>query len=483
MIRRIGRQVECRALGVRAIDKKVTVHNTCVNDHILSVFKDKSNDEVATAMKGKVMNFTTDRRTYLKLSVLAASAAVGLTACGQGGAADGPVTLRFAWWGGDVRHKLTEKIIENFNAAHPNITVKGEYSDWSGYWDKLATQVAANDSPDIIQMDEKYVREYGDRGALFDLKQIKDLQTKDYDPITLNTGEVDGKLVGLVAGIGTLAIAANLNVLKEAEVELPDDTTWSWDDYLELGREIGKKIPGTMGVGIGTTDGDLYIWARQHGDRLYDDDGNVVIKPETLASFWRRLLTASQTGATGKPSAFIEASTAALDQTPMATGKMGLTAMWNTQLVAFAGAHGEDLKLLRLPGESQAVERGAYYKSSMFWSVSARTKNQEAAQIFLNYLVNDQASGDLLLAERGVPANNVVRAAIADKVDATGRLAIEYTDAIADEVRPAPPITPAGGSAIDAILARYASDILFERVTPEAAAPAFIKELSDSIKK
>lgn len=238
-----------------------------------------------------------------------------------------------------------------------------------------------------------------------------------------------------------------------------------------------------MGVGIGTTDGDLYVWARQHGDRLYDDSGNVVIKPETLASFWQRLLTASQTGATGKPAQFIEASTAPLDQTPMATGKMGFTAMWNTQLTAFAGAHGENLKLLRMPGESQAVERGAYYKSSMFWSVSSRTKRQEAAQTFLNYLVNDQAAGDLLLAERGVPANNVVRAAIADKVDATGKMAIEFTDAIADEVRPAPPITPAGGSAIESMLARYASDVLFERVTPEAAAPIFINELSDAIKK
>ena len=42
MIRRIGRQVECRALGVRAIDKKVTVHNTCVNDHILSVLRTRA---------------------------------------------------------------------------------------------------------------------------------------------------------------------------------------------------------------------------------------------------------------------------------------------------------------------------------------------------------------------------------------------------------------------------------------------------------
>lgn len=195
------------------------------------------------------MQFTPDRRTYLKMSMLAASAAVGLAACGKAGASEGPVALRFSWWGGDVRHKLTQKIIDNFNAAHPDIIVKGEYSDWTGYWDKLATQVAANDAPDIIQMDEKYVREYGDRGALLDLHGFEDLQTQDYAPITLETGDVDGKLVGLVAGIGTLAIAANLDLLEKAGIELPDDEKWSWDDYLELGREIWEESSGHHGRG------------------------------------------------------------------------------------------------------------------------------------------------------------------------------------------------------------------------------------------
>jgi multiple sugar transport system substrate-binding protein len=78
-----------------------------------------------------------------KAAAALAVLALALTGCGGSSpvASDGTVTLRFSWWGSDVRHKMTEKLIAAFEAENPNIKIKGEYGDWSGYWDKLATQV------------------------------------------------------------------------------------------------------------------------------------------------------------------------------------------------------------------------------------------------------------------------------------------------------------------------------------------------------
>lgn len=433
------------------------------------------------------MNYSPTRRSYLKLSAAVAASVLALSGCAAAGtpAADetGPVTLRFTWWGGDARQKATQQVIDAFHAENPNITVVGEYSDWNGYWDKLATQVAANDAPDIIQMDEKYVREYGDRGALLDIKKLSGLDTSGIERDTLKSGEVDGKLVGLVTGVATFCIAANPSVLAKAGVAMPDDTTWSWEDYRKLGEQISGSGTGATGVGVQYGDQDLYIWARQNGDRLYDDAGKVVIKPETLVSFWKHTLELSTFGAGPKPSAIIENASASLNQTALAKNEMGLAGVFSTQLTAFSGAAGQELKLLRLPGESSAEERGAYYKPSMFWSVSSRSKHQKAAEKFLNYLTNSQTAGDIMLTERGIPANTKIREAIGPKLNATDKAAIDFTDAIADEVRPAPPITPAGGSTILDILSRYTSDILFERTTPEKAAQPFIDELSSSLRK
>ncbi len=150
---------------------------------------------------------TAGRRLRALAAVAIATTLLAASACGgdSGGggdsaAADEPVTLRFTWWGGDTRTKLTQQAIDAYKKDHPNVTIKGEFGEWSGYWDKLATTVAANDAPDIIQMDEKYLREYADRGALLDLKKAEGLDTGKFEPDTLSAGEFDGGLYGLNAG-------------------------------------------------------------------------------------------------------------------------------------------------------------------------------------------------------------------------------------------------------------------------------------------
>ena len=72
-------------------------------------------------------------------------------------------------WGNDSRLKLTEEAVTAFEQANPGITVQVENSEFGSYWDKLATQTAANDAPDVIQMDESYIAAYGGRSALLDL--------------------------------------------------------------------------------------------------------------------------------------------------------------------------------------------------------------------------------------------------------------------------------------------------------------------------
>ena len=84
------------------------------------------------------------------------------------------MTLSFTWWGNDVRHEITEQLIAAFEAEHENITIEPQYTDWAGYWDKLATTVAAGDAPDIIQMDEKQLSTYAANGVLLDLGTLGD---------------------------------------------------------------------------------------------------------------------------------------------------------------------------------------------------------------------------------------------------------------------------------------------------------------------
>ena len=79
-----------------------------------------------------------------------------------------------------------------------------ENSEWTGYWDKLATQTAANDSPDVIQMDEAYIAAYGGRVRCSTWAPSTVLDLSAMDAKVLETGKVDGTLVGAPIGVATL---------------------------------------------------------------------------------------------------------------------------------------------------------------------------------------------------------------------------------------------------------------------------------------
>lgn len=90
-------------------------------------------------------------------------------ASGSEGDSSGKIELRMTWWGSQTRHDLTTKVIQLFEEKHPGITIKPEYSGWDGYFDKLTTQVAGSNAPDIIQMDYAFLTDFARRGALLDL--------------------------------------------------------------------------------------------------------------------------------------------------------------------------------------------------------------------------------------------------------------------------------------------------------------------------
>ena len=49
--------------------------------------------------------------------------------------------------GGNGRHQVTLKALEEFHKQHPNINVKAEYTGWDGHLSRLTTQIAGGTAP------------------------------------------------------------------------------------------------------------------------------------------------------------------------------------------------------------------------------------------------------------------------------------------------------------------------------------------------
>jgi ABC-type glycerol-3-phosphate transport system substrate-binding protein len=83
------------------------------------------------------------RRDFLRLSA-AAGAGAALTAYGLPVLAqeEGPVDLRFIWWGGQLRADITTQVIQMFVAQHPNVNFTYEFLSFNDYWTLLTAQAA-----------------------------------------------------------------------------------------------------------------------------------------------------------------------------------------------------------------------------------------------------------------------------------------------------------------------------------------------------
>src|SRR5215212_10653594 len=151
------------------------------------------------------------------LVLLAVGCAPGTAGQGGGGGGEsGQVALRMSTWGNDSRLKLTEEAVAAFEKANPGTTVQVENSEFSSYWDKLATQTAGNNAPDVIQMDESYIAAYGGRGALLDLStksSVLDLSVMDAK--VLDTGKVNDTLVGAPVGVALFSVGVNPALLQK----------------------------------------------------------------------------------------------------------------------------------------------------------------------------------------------------------------------------------------------------------------------------
>lgn len=432
-------------------------------------------------------------RRRFQLGAAALALSILATGCGapggSGGSGDnGQVTLRFAWWGNEYLNAQTDKVIAAFEASHPNIKIKAEPGEWSSYWDKLATKTAANDAPDVIQMDQKYIAEYGGRGALADLSKQGGIDTSKLDKEALASGQYDGAQYGLSTGQNAYVIMANTKVFEAAGVPVPDDKTWTWKDFVDTAAKISAAGDGkSYGAAYGSNEADLIIWLRQHGENLYSQDGRLDFGTDTAASFWERLKEQRDSKASPPATVATEDSGAGLEESLFGTNRVGMAWWWTNQLGSLEATTGSSIKMLRAPSlDGASAANGMYYKPTMFWSASSRSKHPQQAAEFINYLANSPEAGAILMTDRGVPANSEIVSGITPSLKPADTTVVGFLKDIAPDIKEAPPVPPVGAGSVQNVIKRYTDEVLYDRLTPQAAAEAFKKEVQgmlDSARK
>jgi multiple sugar transport system substrate-binding protein len=441
--------------------------------------------------KGRTMAI--NRRQFLigAGGLAAAATTMGLAGCAPGSGGDsgsqggggegGAAELALAWWGNPTRNKNTEAMIAAYTQANPNVKITGQPGEFNSYWDKLATQTAGGTAPDIIQMDMAYIAEYGTRGALLDLK---DVDVSKFVEGTVDSGKINDTLVGVNAGINSALFFANPTVFEKAKMELPDDTTWTWDQMAEVGAEVASKAGVPFGIASVMGSDPLFAtFLRQNGKELFTPDGLGFEAAEAQA-WYDMMIKFQKAKALGTPEQISEESAKPLDQSALVTGKTAMQYYNSNQLEAVSAAAGGDYLMEMVRGPSltgKATERKTWYKASMLWSASAKTKNPDAAVAWINWFANDPAAADIDKAERGIPPNSEILAGVTPKLSDAQKVVAKYITDIKPEVANTPIAPPPGGGTLAEVLFRNGIDVLFGRTSSADAAQKFVDEVKSNL--
>ena len=161
----------------------------------------------------------------------------------------------------------------------------------------------------------------------------------------------------------------------------------------------------------------------------------------------------------------------------LATNDGAMAHFWSNQLGGITGSSDRDIQLLRYPGESENERTGMFFKPAMFYSISSGTDHPEEAALFVDYMLNEPAVAELMLADLGLPANLEVREHILEDLPEADAQVAEFMSEVEGTIVDGNPPPPIGAGEVVEIVKRISDDLAFETITPAEAAEQFISEV------
>jgi multiple sugar transport system substrate-binding protein len=225
------------------------------------------------------------RTTGLALAaVLALGACVGAGDTGSNNQSDSteakipkeptePTTITFASWVGDSPQM--KKFAEDFQKEHPNITIKFVNVPAERATDKLTTQVAGGNPPDVAFMDSSAVESFASREALVNLDGYiagsDVIVEEDYIEGFKQAAVFEDSLYGLPFDGETTGLFYRTDLFEAAGLDAPPATWEEFESYAEQLTDPAKKQYGFI-VFAPEAYYYWYPWLWQAGGDLLNED-------------------------------------------------------------------------------------------------------------------------------------------------------------------------------------------------------------------
>lgn len=370
------------------------------------------------------------------LTVLLATALVGtLAACGGGEKNKGTepgntastsenqsVKLRIMWWGAQERHEATLAALDLYTKNNPNVTFEPEYSGMDGYLDKLSTQAAASNAPDIIQLDPGWTPDWAGRKQLAVLTPELDLS--QIDPKLLAGGQSGGEQYAVPLGSVAYGMIYDKAALEKLGLATPSNG-WTWDDFFALAKEAKSKLPSGQYFSKDYA-GDYFAYSAFQYSKgkgtIITEDSKFNVDQASFLEWTTKFEELRKEGIV--PPADVNSSDKEFDPQMdlMVSGKVLLRLSFSNNFGSWDSLKKGAYALVTMP---RSVEAGGWLKPSMYLAVSANSKKADEAKKFINWFVNDPEAAKILKTARGLPVNKDNATALQASMSDTDKVGLE----------------------------------------------------------
>lgn len=396
--------------------------------------------------------------------------------------AEEKITLRVLWWGSQTRHDKTMAAIAKFEEKYPDIKIDAEFTSWGEYWSKVATQVAGNQLPDVIQMDYMYLIQYANAGVLADLKPYFDsgaIDVSDVAESVISSAQVGDHIYALSTGTNANVLMYRADIVEQAGLEMPIEP--SYEKLIEMSKTVFEKTGRTNDLPLGIDAVRFYV--RSRGMQLYNEEGTALgfDDPKYIADLWQMRVDGLKDGWILDPG-----STSATTAFDNLINDYWMGAHWTNELQAYQDGNGTELEMVMFPVVEGGTVPPTYFKPSMFWSVSEKSEVKDAAARFVDFFTNDTDCFDIVGLDRAMPISAKIREYLTPSFDDTSKRMVTMLDYLAQDGKTSQIMKPdvAAHGEIAALLDEYTEQVNYGMVDDLTAfAQQFMDEANELITK
>ena len=177
------------------------------------------------------------------------------------------------------RTEVVQKLVDQFEAANPDITVEITSLPWGQAFEKLATMVQGGQIPDVVEMPDRWMALYANNQQLVDLGPYMEswANADQLNERTVEFGSVVNDTMYMVPyGFYLRAMFWNKKLFGEAGLDGAPETM---DEFMEASKKISELGGGKAGYclrgGPGGANGYIMMMLNMMGhDDYFDAEGN-----------------------------------------------------------------------------------------------------------------------------------------------------------------------------------------------------------------